>query len=143
MSPFRPQEFRKTEFTHRVGLASEKPLATDVLPGTLYYATDATTLERSNGFVWEAFAGTGAVPGPPGPPGPVNIITREIPVGTINGNNTVFTLANTPIVGSEQIYLNGLLQDARGIDYSINGAIIAFLIPPVFGDRILVTYQKA
>ena len=74
--------------------------------------------------------------------GSITIITREIPVGLINGTNTTFTLANTPVANSEQVFLNGLLQDIRGIDYSISGADITFLIPPLSGDRILVTYQK-
>lgn len=143
MSLSPPQSFRKVEKIHRMGLAVDKPDAEDVLTGTLYFSTDTLTLERSDGSVWTAYAGTGAVPGPPGPPGPINIVTREIPSGTINGTNVTFTLAYLPIVGSEQIYLNGLLQDARGIDYSISSAVITFLIPPVVGDRILVTYQKA
>lgn len=68
--------------------------------------------------------------------------TREIPIGLINGTNTIFTLANIPVGSSEQVFLNGLLQDTRGIDYSISGAVITFLIPPLSGDRILVTYQR-
>lgn len=68
--------------------------------------------------------------------------TREIPVGIINGVNTTFTLANIPVGSSEQVFLNGLLQDTRSIDYSISGAVITFFIPPVSGDRILVTYQR-
>ena len=69
-------------------------------------------------------------------------VVREIPAGAINGVNHDFTLANTPVVGSEQVYLNGLLQDERGIDYSIVGAVITFILAPISGDRILVTYQR-
>jgi len=137
-----PQSYRKTAFIHRVGLAANKPLAADVLVGTLYYSTDTVTLERSNGTLWEAFSGTGAVPGPPGPAGPVNIVTREILSGAIDGINTIFTLANLPVVDSEQVFLNGLLQDARGIDYTISGPTITFFLAPIPGDRLLVTYQK-
>lgn len=136
MSLSPPQGYRKTEHIHRIGFAADRPNPQDVLIGTLYYSTDTEVLERSNGIVWEPYVGTGAVPTAG------DIIVREIPTGQIDGNNTTFTLANTPISNSEQIFLNGLLQDTRGIDYSISGAVITFLIPPLSGDRILVTYQK-
>ena len=136
MSLSPPQSFRKTEGIHRIGLSTDKPNAGDVLPGTLYYSSDTLTLERSDGSVWEPYASTSAVPviG--------NIVIREIPSGTIDGSNATFTLANTPVTGSDQVYLNGLLQDTRGIDYSISGAVITFLVPPLTGDRILVSYQR-
>jgi len=70
------------------------------------------------------------------------LIVREIPAGTVNGSNVTFTLAYTPIVNSEQVFLNGLLQDSRGMDYSISDADITFLSPPLTGDRILVTYRR-
>lgn len=75
-------------------------------------------------------------------PPPTAGIVREIPTGSLDGSNITFTLANTPIANSEEVYLNGLLQDARGIDYSISGAVVTFLIPPLSGDRLLVTYQR-
>lgn len=50
-----PQAFRKTRFIHRIGLAVDKPAATDVLPGTLYFSTDTSVLERSNGAIWELY----------------------------------------------------------------------------------------
>jgi hypothetical protein len=74
--------------------------------------------------------------------GGLALVVREIPTGLINGVNTVFILSNVPIVDSEQIFLNGLLQDARGIDYSISSATVTFLSPPLAGDRILATYQR-
>jgi hypothetical protein len=71
-----------------------------------------------------------------------DVVVREIPTGVIDGVNTVFTLTNTPLTDSEQIFLNGLLQDARGVDYSISSTTVTFLSPPISGDRILVTYQR-
>lgn len=68
-------------------------------------------------------------------------VTRETPTGTINGSNTDFTLANTPVAGSESVYLNGILQDAGGgNDYTIAGAVITFLTAPISGDKIRVNY---
>lgn len=66
-----PQDFRKTEFTHRSGLAAARPAASDVLVGTLYFSTDTGTIERSNGAIWSAFGGDGGGSGPMGPMGPI------------------------------------------------------------------------
>lgn len=73
---------------------------------------------------------------------PSDLITRETPSGTINGSTTAFTLANTPISGTEMVYQNGLLQDAGGNDYSISTNTITFTTAPVSGDKIRVTYWK-
>ena len=37
-----------------------------------------------------------------------NFVDKEIPSGAINGSNTAYTLANTPVAGSEHVYLNGM-----------------------------------
>jgi hypothetical protein len=69
-----------------------------------------------------------------------HFITREIPSGSIPGS--VFTLAHTPIVGSECVFLNGLLQESGATyDYTISGAVITFVNPLVAGDFVLVNYQ--
>ena len=70
------------------------------------------------------------------------IITRETPAGTLNGVNTIFTVASTPIVGSEEVFLNGLLQEpGAGNDYTISGATITYLAAPVSTDRLRVNYR--
>lgn len=72
-----------------------------------------------------------------------NIITRETPSGSVNGSNTAFTLANTPVAGTEQVFLNGLLQEpGAGNDYTISGGTITYLTAPVTGDRLRVSYRK-
>lgn len=73
---------------------------------------------------------------------PSSIVTRETPSGTINGSNTAFTLANTPIAGTEHVYLNGLLQEPAGEDYTISGTSITYTVAPVSGDRLRVSYMK-
>ncbi len=68
-------------------------------------------------------------------------ITRETPSGTINGSNATFTLANTPVAGTEHLYLNGILQDSgAGNDYTISGATITALNVPISGDKLRVSY---
>ena len=74
---------------------------------------------------------------------PASFVTRETPSGSINGSNTAFTLANTPIAGTEEVYLNGILQDpGAGADYTISGNAITYLTAPISGDKIRVSYQK-
>jgi hypothetical protein len=73
---------------------------------------------------------------------PANYIVREIPSGALNGTNTVFTLANTPVAGKEMVFRNGLLMDSGGWDYTISGNTITFNTPPSSTSRILVTYIK-
>lgn len=72
-----------------------------------------------------------------------SFVTSETPSGSINGSNTTFVLANTPISGSEAIYLNGLRQESgSGNDYTISGATITMLTAPIAGDKIRVDYRR-
>lgn len=72
-----------------------------------------------------------------------NFVDRETPSGSVNGSNTAFTLANTPIAGSEHVYLNGILQEpGAGNDYTISGSTITYLSAPLTGDKLRVTYRK-
>ena len=72
-----------------------------------------------------------------------NIVTRETPTGTVNGSNTIFTLAATPTAGTEEVFLNGILQEpGAGNDYTISGATITYLAAPLTGDRLRVNYRK-
>lgn len=70
-------------------------------------------------------------------------VVRETPTGAVNGANTTYTLANTPFAGSEQVFLNGILQEpGAGNDYTISGTTITYLTAPATGDRLRVTYIK-
>jgi len=72
-----------------------------------------------------------------------NFVDKEIPTGSINGSNVTFTLANTPIAGTEHVYLNGVLQESgAGNDYTITGATITYLTAPLTGEKIRVSYRK-
>lgn len=72
-----------------------------------------------------------------------NKVTRETPSGTINGSNVTFALASTPVSGSEEVFLNGILQDAgAGNDYTISTGTITMLTAPLSGDKIRVNYMK-
>jgi hypothetical protein len=68
-------------------------------------------------------------------------VTREVPSGLLNGSNTTYTLAHTPTSGTEEVFLNGLLQNAgAGNDYTISTNTITMLSAPVSTDLILVNY---
>jgi hypothetical protein len=73
-----------------------------------------------------------------------NLIVRETPSGAVDDVNTTFTLANTPVANTEEVFLNGLLQEpGSGNDYTISGATITFETAPNTGDRIRVSYRVA
>lgn len=68
-------------------------------------------------------------------------VFREIPTGSVNGSNTQFTLANTPNLGTEQVFLNGaLLNSGANSDYVLEGDTLTFTIAPQTGDVVLVNY---
>lgn len=70
-------------------------------------------------------------------------VVRETPAGTVNGSNVTFTLANTPVAGTEEVYLNGLLQEpGAGNDYTIASAVITYLTAPLTGDKVRASYRK-
>jgi hypothetical protein len=68
-------------------------------------------------------------------------ICREAPLGSIGGSNRNFSIANIPNPNTEQVFLNGVLQNAGSDnDYVLSGTTITFSIPPQSGDVILVNY---
>jgi hypothetical protein len=65
---------------------------------------------------------------------------KEIPVGAIDGINTTYTLAYEPILGSDHVYLNGLLIEDQNNDYSISGSTLTFANPLLPGMKLNCTY---
>jgi hypothetical protein len=100
-------------------------------------STTVTGVLKGNGTaISAAVAGTDYM-------GPADFVVRETPTGLVNGANTTFTLANTPLVNTEQVFLNGILQEpGAGNDYTISGLTITYLAAPVTGDRLRVSYYK-
>lgn len=56
------------------------------------------------------------------------------PTGAIDGANTVFTLPDTPVTNSLQLFLNGAFQTGGGVDYTIAGLTITFVGAPPAGS---------
>lgn len=70
-----------------------------------------------------------------------DFIFHEIPTGSINSINAVFTLANTPVAGTVQVFLNGLLQaPGSGLDYTISGNTVTFAKAPRTASDLYVHY---
>lgn len=69
-------------------------------------------------------------------------VNNETPSGTINGSNVTFTLAHTPApAASLQLYLNGAMQTAGGVDYSLSGATITFVSAPLTSSVLRAFYR--
>jgi len=52
-----------------------------------------------------------------------------------------FTLSDTPVASSLQIYLRGLLQEeGTGKDYTLSGTTVSFTTNPVSGDIVIAYY---
>lgn len=67
-------------------------------------------------------------------------VDKEIPSGSINGTNTEYVLVHTPVEGSEHVYLNGVLQESGGQDYTISGSYISFIDAPPTNNKLRCTY---
>jgi hypothetical protein len=73
----------------------------------------------------------------------INFTDSEVPLGSIDGINQVFTLAGTPMPASSlRVFRNGLLQKA-GVDYDLSVNTITFtsVSIPTAGDILQVWYR--
>lgn len=62
------------------------------------------------------------------------------PTGTVNGSNRVFTLPETPIVGSVQVYADGARMKPT-VDYNIVGTTITFVVDSEPYSSVLTDYR--
>lgn len=67
-----------------------------------------------------------------------NFVFNETPVGTADGTNTIFTLANAPLSGQLSLSVNGSVQAPSA--YTLSGNTITFGTAPPSGATILATY---
>lgn len=69
-------------------------------------------------------------------------IQQETPSGTINGSNTAFTLAFTPVTTTSlEVYLDGLLL-LQTTDYTLSTATITMTTAPALGQTLRAVYSK-
>lgn len=78
-----------------------------------------------------------------GSTGSGTFVDAEFPVGTMDGTNAAFTLANAPAPpASLELFRNGLLL-SQGNDYTLSGNAVTFLTAsvPQPGDTLLASYR--
>lgn len=74
-----------------------------------------------------------------------NLIESDIKVenesANCNGVTVAFTLDNTPVVNSVQVFLNGMYQaEGSGKDYVLSGTTVTFALAPETGDNLIIHY---
>ncbi len=72
-------------------------------------------------------------------------IDGEMPAGSVNSSNTIYTLSAIPVPASSlELYRNGLVQTV-GVDYTVSGTTVTFLpvAVPKSGDLIQAYYRVA
>ena len=94
---------------------------------------DSTGNLPTNATYWELLAAKG------GEANENSIITGETPTGDINGSNVTFTLANAPVAGSLEVFVNGLRQ-LLTTHFTLSGSTLTFITAPQTGDNIRVNY---
>ena len=65
---------------------------------------------------------------------------QEVPTGVINGINTDFVVANTPISGTLQVFVNGLL--ATNYSFDVPTKTITFTTAPALGQTLRAEYDS-
>jgi hypothetical protein len=70
-------------------------------------------------------------------------VENEIPSGTINGANLVFTLANSPKSNKISLIRNGMVMQPTG-HYSVSGTTLTYItgFEPQTGDWHITSYWR-
>ena len=72
---------------------------------------------------------------------PVVVVTRDETVNIPDGMRTQFTLTNSPVADSEQVFKNGILMvPGSSDDYTISSDVVTFNQAPETTDTIRVNY---
>lgn len=69
-------------------------------------------------------------------------LTTETPSGVVDGTNTIFTVAHNP----QFVALNGLIQTANGIDFTLSGSgpyTLTFVNPPPLAQDPYTTILRS
>lgn len=108
------------------------------------FGTNAVAIVDDNGMIETTVGDPGDcvfIDGTTGPCGQPTYSDAEVPGGTIDGMNSTFTLAYTPLGSSLALFLNGLYLTANS-DYTLNGQTVQFMGPvPQPGDTLIANYR--
>lgn len=72
---------------------------------------------------------------------PVGLVENEVPGGSINSSNTVFTTASAFATGALRVYRNGIRLKGGGADYTAGASGFTMVTAPNTGDVLLVDYN--
>lgn len=67
----------------------------------------------------------------------------EVPAGTVNGSNTVFTLSATPVANASVIMVLDGVTQTNGTDYTVSGTTVTFTTAPASGTELVAIYNSA
>lgn len=110
------------------GVSSINTLTGDI---TLAAGTNVSIIPTGNTLTISSTGGLAAT----------NFVVGEDLTNQVTGTNTVFTLANTPILTKESLFLNGVrLRRGVGNDYTISGAVATLVSAPQVGDSVIADY---
>jgi len=70
-----------------------------------------------------------------------SFVTSEVPVGTINGTNTAFTVASPYVTGSLRVFRNGIRLRGGGNDFTETPSGFTMVTAPATGSVLLVDYN--
>jgi len=115
-----PQDYRKTTYTHRIGLSANKPAANNVLPGTLYFSTDLVILERSDGTTWVAYAPSGGGTG--------NVVG---PASAVDNNVTLFSGATGKVIKDSGVAISSLATKPVSLVTDVTGVLPVANLPSI------------
>ena len=74
-----------------------------------------------------------------------NIVEGDIQVedetANCNGSNVAFTLSNTPLANSLDVFLNGMRQvEGSGESFTVSGTTVTFVTAPAADDDLIIRY---
>jgi hypothetical protein len=69
-------------------------------------------------------------------------VFNEVPTGSINSSNTVFTTAGDFETGTTRVYLNGIRQKLSTDYTETDTDEITFTVAPTTGDELIIDYQE-
>lgn len=69
-------------------------------------------------------------------------VENEVPIGTVNGSNVDFTLADAPNPASSLELVEGASPlTGGGVDFTLTGDAIVFVMAPPTGSLMLASYR--
>jgi hypothetical protein len=109
------------------------------------FGTNAVAVVDDNGVLETAIGDPGNcvfIDGTTGPCTQPTYSDAEVPGGTIDGSNKIFSLADTPLGSSLSLFRNGVYQTVNS-DYTLNGSTIQFATGavPQSGDALIASYR--